>query len=124
MLNKFASVALLSAAMCFGYAHGAKAQTNVQFGVTSAVASNAPHFIAMELGFYKEQGLNVTWISAGSANNVIQQVAAGSLTWGGPRRIRPFAPSFAERRFASSPAQAPFPSFASSAPRTSRHGPI
>jgi NitT/TauT family transport system substrate-binding protein len=82
MWCKFASIAAIAAAFCLPAGNKAAAQTNIQFGVTSAVASNAPHFIAMELGFYKEQGLNVTWISAGSANNVIQQVAAGSLNMG------------------------------------------
>lgn len=82
MKSKFASIALLLASLCLGAGTGAMAQTKIQFGVTSAVASNAPHFIAMELGFYKEQGLDVNWISAGSANNVIQQVAAGSLNMG------------------------------------------
>lgn len=82
MWGKVTSIALFAAVSCFSMGGKALAQTNIQFGVTSAVASNAPHFIAMELGFYKEQGLNVTWISAGSANNVIQQVAAGSLNMG------------------------------------------
>jgi NitT/TauT family transport system substrate-binding protein len=75
-------IALFSMAFWLGASATTWAQTKVQFGITSAVASNLPHFIALENGFYKEQGLDVSWISAGSANNVIQQVAAGSLNMG------------------------------------------
>lgn len=118
MSGKFTSIALLAGALCFGTGSGAIAQTNVQFGVTSAVASNAPHFIAMELGFYKEQGLNVSWISAGSANNVIQQVAAGSLNMGWAATDQAVRAIVRGALSASSPAPERCPSSACSARRT------
>ncbi len=57
-------------------AHAAGAIT---FGITSATATSIPHFIAEEKKFYAAEGLDVDPIIAGSANSVLQQLAAGSL---------------------------------------------
>jgi NitT/TauT family transport system substrate-binding protein len=57
-------------------AHAAGAIT---LGITSATAFSIPHYIAEEKKFYEAEGLSVDTIVAGSANGVLQQLAAGSL---------------------------------------------
>jgi NitT/TauT family transport system substrate-binding protein len=52
---------------------------NVTFGITSATALSLPHFIAEQKNFYTAEGLTVDTITAGSAERVLQQLAAGSL---------------------------------------------
>lgn len=58
---------------------GAYATDAITLGITSATAFSIPHYIAEEKKFYASEGLGVDTIVAGSANNVLQQLAAGSL---------------------------------------------
>jgi len=51
----------------------------ITLGITSATAFSIPHYIADEKKFYEAEGLSVDTIVAGSANSVLQQLAAGSL---------------------------------------------
>jgi len=60
-------------------AHAANAIT---LGITSATAFSIPHYIAEEKKYYADEGLSVDTIIAGSANGVLQQLAAGSLNIG------------------------------------------
>jgi NitT/TauT family transport system substrate-binding protein len=60
-------------------AHAASAIT---LGITSATAFSIPHYIADEKKYYEAEGLAVDTIIAGSANGVLQQLAAGSINVG------------------------------------------
>lgn len=62
-----------------GAPSGALAAGAITLGITSATAFSIPHYIAEEKKFYESEGLSVDTIVAGSANNVLQQLAAGSL---------------------------------------------
>jgi NitT/TauT family transport system substrate-binding protein len=57
----------------------AQAASEIVFGITSATAFSLPHYIAAEKKFYEAEGVTVDNIIAGSANAVLQQLAAGSL---------------------------------------------
>jgi ABC-type nitrate/sulfonate/bicarbonate transport system substrate-binding protein len=54
----------------------------ITLGITSATAFSIPHYIAEEKKDYAAEGLDVDTIVAGSANAVLQQLAAGSLNIG------------------------------------------
>src|ERR1043166_8739111 len=60
----------------------AHAAGTITLGITSATAFSIPHYIAEEKKFYAPEGLTVDTIIAGSANGVLQQLAAGSLNIG------------------------------------------
>lgn len=60
----------------------AHAAGTITFGITSATAFSIPHYIAEEKKYYADEGLGVDTIIAGSANAVLQQLAAGSLNIG------------------------------------------
>jgi ABC-type nitrate/sulfonate/bicarbonate transport system substrate-binding protein len=60
----------------------ARAAGTVTLGITSATAFSIPHYIAEEKKYYADAGLSVDTIIAGSANGVLQQLAAGSLNIG------------------------------------------
>jgi ABC-type nitrate/sulfonate/bicarbonate transport system substrate-binding protein len=60
----------------------ARAAGTVTLGITSATAFSIPHYIATEKKFYDAEGLSIDTIVAGSANAVLQQLAAGSLNIG------------------------------------------
>jgi NitT/TauT family transport system substrate-binding protein len=75
-LPAFALALILAAS---GYARAASAIT---LGITSATAFSIPHYIAEEKKFYEAEGLSVDTIIPGSANGVLQQLAAGSLNIG------------------------------------------
>jgi len=62
--------------------HGAHAGGTITLGITSATAFSIPHYIAEEKSYYADEGLSVDTIIAGSANAVLQQLAAGSLNIG------------------------------------------
>jgi NitT/TauT family transport system substrate-binding protein len=66
-----------ASAPCAG-AHAA----SITLGITSATAFSIPHYIAEEKKYYEAEGLSVDTIVAGSANGVLQQLAAGSLNLG------------------------------------------
>lgn len=70
--------AILAAAPC-APAHAAG---TITLGITSATAFSIPHYIAEEKKLYAAEGLTVDTIIAGSANGVLQQLAAGSLNIG------------------------------------------
>jgi NitT/TauT family transport system substrate-binding protein len=53
--------------------------TEVLWGVLGASATEWPEYIAEAQGFYRDEGLKLTTIAAGSPQNVIQQLATGSL---------------------------------------------
>lgn len=65
--------------LCAGASFGAHAGGAITLGITSATAFSLPHYIAEEKKLYESEGLSVDTIVAGSANNVLQQLAAGSL---------------------------------------------
>jgi ABC-type nitrate/sulfonate/bicarbonate transport system substrate-binding protein len=54
----------------------------ITLSITSATAFSIPHYIADEKKYYEAEGLNVDTIVAGSANSVLQQLAAGSANLG------------------------------------------
>ena len=58
------------------------AAAEIVFGITSATAFSLPHYIAAEKKFYETEGVAVDSIVIGSANAVLQQLAAGSLNIG------------------------------------------
>ncbi len=60
----------------------AQAAGAITLGITSATAFSIPHYIADEKKYYAAEGLSVDTIVAGSANAVLQQIAAGSLNIG------------------------------------------
>jgi ABC-type nitrate/sulfonate/bicarbonate transport system substrate-binding protein len=60
----------------------AQAAGTITLGITSATAFSIPHYIAEEKKYYADEGLTVDTIIAGSANGVLQQLAAGSLNIG------------------------------------------
>jgi len=60
----------------------AQAAGTVTLGITSATAFSIPHYIAEEKKYYADAGIEVDTIIAGSANAVLQQLAAGSLNIG------------------------------------------
>ena len=60
----------------------AQAAETITLGITSATAFSVPHYIAQEKNYYAAAGLNVDTIIAGSANGVLQQLAAGSINIG------------------------------------------
>jgi NitT/TauT family transport system substrate-binding protein len=60
----------------------AYAAGTITLGITSATAFSIPHYIAEEKKFYADEGISVDTIIAGSANGVLQQLAAGSLNIG------------------------------------------
>jgi len=70
---------LLAAAVPWRRAHAAE---TITLGITSATAFSVPHYIAQEKNYYAAAGLNVDTIIAGSANGVLQQLAAGSINIG------------------------------------------
>jgi len=75
----------LAAILIFGLAHlapCAHAASAITLGITSATAFSIPHYIAEEKNYYADEGLSVETIIAGSANGVLQQLAAGSLNIG------------------------------------------
>lgn len=76
---RFGAFALALIAAAPGCAH---AGGTVTLGITSATAFSIPHYIATEKKFYDAEGLSVDTIVAGSANGVLQQLAAGSLNIG------------------------------------------
>jgi NitT/TauT family transport system substrate-binding protein len=53
--------------------------TEVLWGVLGPSATEWPEYIAEAQGFYRDEGLKLTTISAGSPQNVIQQLATGSI---------------------------------------------
>lgn len=57
----------------------ARAQSKIEFGITSNTALSVAHFIATEKQFYRGENLDMETIVAGSAVNVIRQLAGGSL---------------------------------------------
>ncbi len=60
----------------------AEAAGAITLGITSATAFSIPHYIAEEKKLYAPEGLTVDTFIAGSANAVLQQLAAGSLNIG------------------------------------------
>jgi NitT/TauT family transport system substrate-binding protein len=76
---RFGAFALTLIAAAPGRAHAAG---TVALGITSATAFSIPHYIATEKKFYDAEGLSVDTIVAGSANGVLQQLAAGSINIG------------------------------------------
>jgi NitT/TauT family transport system substrate-binding protein len=76
---RFGAFALALIAAAPGRAHAAG---TVALGITSATAFSIPHYIATEKRFYDAEGLSVDTIVAGSANGVLQQLAAGSINIG------------------------------------------
>jgi NitT/TauT family transport system substrate-binding protein len=54
----------------------------ITLGITSATAFSIPHYIAEDKKYYADAGIDVDTIIAGSANGVLQQLAAGSLNIG------------------------------------------
>jgi NitT/TauT family transport system substrate-binding protein len=76
---RFGAFALALIAAAPGRAHAAG---TVALGITSATAFSIPHYIATEKKFYDAEGLSVDTIVAGSANGVLQQLAAGSINIG------------------------------------------
>jgi ABC-type nitrate/sulfonate/bicarbonate transport system substrate-binding protein len=77
--NALRAVLLALIVMAASPAHSASAIT---LGITSATAFSIPHYIAEDKKFYADEGLAVDTIIAGSANGVLQQLAAGSLNIG------------------------------------------
>jgi NitT/TauT family transport system substrate-binding protein len=53
--------------------------TEVLWGVLGPSATEWPEYIAEAQGFYRDEGLKLTTISAGSPQNVVQQLATGSI---------------------------------------------
>ena len=74
-LPAFALALIVAASGC------ARAST-ITLGITSATAFSIAHYIAEEKKYYDAEGLSVDTIIAGSANGVLQQLAAGSLNIG------------------------------------------
>jgi len=70
---------VLAAALPSRRAHAAG---TITLGITSATAFSIPHYIAQEKNYYAAEGLSVDTIIAGSANGVLQQLAAGSINIG------------------------------------------
>src|SRR5215471_14564078 len=62
--------------------HSAQAAGAITLGITSATAFSVPHYIAEDKKYYEAEGISVDTIIAGSANGVLQQLAAGSLNIG------------------------------------------
>ena len=60
----------------------AHAAGTITLGITSATAFSIPHYIAEDKKYYADEGISVDTIIAGSANGVLQQLAAGSLNIG------------------------------------------
>jgi NitT/TauT family transport system substrate-binding protein len=81
-LKKGVAVLAVSMAMMFG----ASAQDLVKFnGVTAQGGPTAqvfPIFIAIEKGFYKEEGLDVTLNYSKGSSDAARQLAAGNVEWG------------------------------------------
>jgi ABC-type nitrate/sulfonate/bicarbonate transport system substrate-binding protein len=77
-------IALLALIVFAAFAPFARAHAagTITLGITSATAFSIPHYIAEEKKFYADEGLSVDTIIAGSANGVLQQLAAGSLNIG------------------------------------------
>lgn len=75
-----ALLALVVVASCASWR--ANAAGAITLGITSATAFSIPHYIAEDKKYYTDAGLSVETIIAGSANSVLQQLAAGSLNIG------------------------------------------
>src|SRR5690242_19229925 len=60
----------------------AHAAGTITLGITSATAFSIPHYIAEDKKYYADAGIDVETFIAGSANAVLQQLAAGSLNIG------------------------------------------
>jgi len=79
-LRRIALALIVLAASAFW--HCGHAASAITLGITSATAFSVPHYIAQEKNFYAAEGLDVDTIVAGSANAVLQQLAAGSINIG------------------------------------------
>jgi len=76
------AIALVVIAIAAAIPWRAHAAGSITLGITSATAFSIPHYIAQEKKLYEPEGLSVDTIIAGSANAVLQQLAAGSLNIG------------------------------------------
>jgi len=76
------AVLALIAVAALAHCPCAQAAGAVTLGITSATAFSIPHYIAQEKKYYADAGIDVDTIIAGSANGVLQQLAAGSLNIG------------------------------------------
>jgi NitT/TauT family transport system substrate-binding protein len=74
--------AILLALIVAAAAAPAHAAGAITLGITSATAFSIPHYIAEDRRYYADAGIDVDTIIAGSANGVLQQLAAGSLNIG------------------------------------------
>ncbi len=57
----------------------------IRIGITGNTA-DAPLFIAQDRGYFKEQGLKLTYTRVQSANDVVAPLGAGQLEVGGHRQ--------------------------------------
>jgi ABC-type nitrate/sulfonate/bicarbonate transport system substrate-binding protein len=78
-LRRILALLVISAAAPCPASHAAG---TITLGITSATAFSIPHYIAQEKKYYEAEGLDVDTVIAGSANGVLQQLAAGSLNIG------------------------------------------
>jgi ABC-type nitrate/sulfonate/bicarbonate transport system substrate-binding protein len=79
LLRRILALLVISAAAPCPASHAAG---TITLGITSATAFSIPHYIAQEKKYYEAEGLDVDTVIAGSANGVLQQLAAGSLNIG------------------------------------------
>jgi ABC-type nitrate/sulfonate/bicarbonate transport system substrate-binding protein len=103
-----AALIVLSA---WAFSLAAHAAGTITLGITSATAFSIPHYIAEEKKYYADAGLEVDTIIAGSANGVLQQLAAGSLNIGQAatdQTLRAIARGAPIRIIAGAAANAPF----------------
>ncbi len=81
MMLRWALLLLLGSigALCLAFRADAAV---LSFGITSATALSAAHYIAQDEHFYEAEGVTVDTTVAGAAVGVIQQLAGGSLNLG------------------------------------------
>lgn len=58
---------------------GAQAQTKIDVGTVYLSSTDWTHFVAEEMGWYKEQGIEVSLVATRASSKTVQQLAAGSL---------------------------------------------
>jgi NitT/TauT family transport system substrate-binding protein len=80
--------ALALAAAFMGAAQAQPAK--VVLSVGSITATNWPGLVAQELGFFREEGLDVDWVQSGQSSKSAQQVMAGVAQFGSSSMVDSF----------------------------------